>query len=117
MTKSPITTVISLEELEDRKRALAYQMWEDEGRPEGKAEAHWEQACLVVMSLGEGDAAASPLWLKRIARAVIRPRHWNCSVRASPFTPTTSRPASSSAAAISIFATSVSLDVPWQSMH
>ena len=52
-------------DLEQQKQAIAYQLWEDEGRPEGKAEAHWQQACLVVMSLGEGDAAASPVWLKR----------------------------------------------------
>jgi Protein of unknown function (DUF2934) len=51
-------------DLESRKRQLAYQFWEDEGRPEGQAEAHWERACLVLMSFEE-DAASDPLWLKR----------------------------------------------------
>jgi hypothetical protein len=52
-------------DLEQQKQMIAYQLWEDEGRPEGKAEAHWEQACLVVMSLAEGDITSSPIWLKR----------------------------------------------------
>ncbi len=29
---------------DDAIRALAHQIWEDEGRPEGKAEIHWQQA-------------------------------------------------------------------------
>ena len=65
MTKSPITTVISLEELEDRKRALAYQMWEDEGRPEGKAEEHWDRAGLLVMEMDFDASVEMPGWLKR----------------------------------------------------
>jgi hypothetical protein len=52
-------------DLEQQKQAIAYQLWEDEGRPEGKAEAHWEQACLVVMTVGESELPASPVWLKR----------------------------------------------------
>jgi Protein of unknown function (DUF2934) len=52
-------------DLEQQKQAIAYQLWEDEGRPEGKAEEHWQQACLVVMSLTDGETAASPIWLKR----------------------------------------------------
>lgn len=52
-------------DLEQQKQIVAHQLWEDEGRPEGKAEKHWAQACLVVMSLVDGDAATSPVWLKR----------------------------------------------------
>ena len=51
--------------IEERKRQIAYQLWEDEGRPEGRAETHWEKACLVVMSLDAGDVPAAPEWLKR----------------------------------------------------
>ncbi len=29
---------------EEVLRALAYQYWEEEGRPEGRAEAHWLRA-------------------------------------------------------------------------
>jgi hypothetical protein len=52
-------------DMEQRKQAIAYQLWEDEGRPEGKAEEHWQQACLVVMSLTDEETTASPIWLKR----------------------------------------------------
>jgi Protein of unknown function (DUF2934) len=52
-------------DLEQQKQAIAYQLWEDEGRPDGKAEEHWAQACLVVMSLAEGEALPSPIWLQR----------------------------------------------------
>jgi Protein of unknown function (DUF2934) len=65
MTKKPVTTVISLDEVEDRKRALAYQMWEDEGRPEGKAEEHWDRASLLVMEMDFDASVEMPGWLKR----------------------------------------------------
>jgi Protein of unknown function (DUF2934) len=52
-------------DLEQQKQLIAYQLWEEEGRPDGKAEAHWTQACLVVMSLSESEAANAPVWLKR----------------------------------------------------
>jgi hypothetical protein len=29
----------------ERIRARAHVLWEREGRPEGRAEAHWQQAC------------------------------------------------------------------------
>jgi Protein of unknown function (DUF2934) len=68
MSKTPVTNVasmISMDEMEDRKRALAYQMWEEEGRPEGKAEEHWDRACLLVMELDAEATAEKPGWLKR----------------------------------------------------
>jgi len=34
--------------IEERIRARAHRLWEEEGRPEGRAEAHWEQARLIV---------------------------------------------------------------------
>jgi hypothetical protein len=30
---------------ENRVREYAYELWESEGRPEGRAEKHWEMAC------------------------------------------------------------------------
>jgi len=30
---------------ESRIREYAYQIWESEGKPEGKAEQHWQLAC------------------------------------------------------------------------
>lgn len=37
-------------------RARAYQLWEAEGRPEGRAQIHWEQACFeAVLEVARGD--------------------------------------------------------------
>ena len=65
MSKTTILPIVSVDEMEDRKRALAYQMWEDEGRPEGKAGEHWDRACLLVMELDSEINVAKPGWLKR----------------------------------------------------
>ncbi|MFN0192746.1 MAG: DUF2934 domain-containing protein [Aestuariivirga sp.] len=64
--------------LEERKRMIAYQLWEEEGRPEGKAEEHWNRACLMVASLerNEGDerlAEGSPEWLRRQRAETVEP--------------------------------------------
>jgi hypothetical protein len=37
------------EDTERRIRERAYQIWEEEGRPEGKAEEHWEKARMIVL--------------------------------------------------------------------
>lgn len=37
--------------LEDQIRERAYRLWEEEGRPEGKAELHWAKARALI----EGD--------------------------------------------------------------
>ena len=57
-------TALNDVELEERKRIIAHQIWEDEGRPEGLAEQHWERACLVVMSYTETEIPIEPEWLK-----------------------------------------------------
>jgi hypothetical protein len=36
------------DDLEQRIRERAHRMWLDEGRPEGKAETHWELARLAI---------------------------------------------------------------------
>lgn len=45
---------------EDRIRMIAHDLWEQEGRPDGRAEIHWFKACEIVDTEG-GD----PGWLKR----------------------------------------------------
>lgn len=35
-------------EIERRIRERAYRIWEEEGRPEGRAEDHWEQAKMII---------------------------------------------------------------------
>jgi len=37
-----------IDDLEQRIRERAHRMWLDEGRPEGKAEAHWELARMAI---------------------------------------------------------------------
>jgi len=34
--------------LEQRIRARAHQLWEEEGRPQGRADDHWEKARILV---------------------------------------------------------------------
>lgn len=36
------------DDFEERIRVRAHQLWEDEGRPEGRAEDHWEKARILV---------------------------------------------------------------------
>jgi len=47
---------------EERIRLIAYAIWEEEGRPDGRAEAHWLRACDLVEAETQ---AADPEWLKR----------------------------------------------------
>jgi hypothetical protein len=49
-------------DIEDRKRQIAYALWEEEGRPEGHAEAHWQEACRQIEA-----ELQDPDWLKRAA--------------------------------------------------
>jgi Protein of unknown function (DUF2934) len=63
MNATPEKTPTDID-VEEQKRQIAYQLWEEEGRPEGKAEEHWARACLVVMNFGE-DGANAPAWLQR----------------------------------------------------
>lgn len=42
---------------EDRIRQRAYAIWEQEGRPEGRHEAHWEQARQELMAEDEHGRA------------------------------------------------------------
>jgi hypothetical protein len=44
---------------EDRVRAIAYNLWLEEGCPEGRAEAHWTKASELVAQ-EEAPRAAQP---------------------------------------------------------
>jgi Protein of unknown function (DUF2934) len=57
MTTHPVIDHLAKEE---RIRAIAYAIWEEEGRPDGCAEAHWLKACDIVEA-----EAVEPEWLKR----------------------------------------------------
>ena len=51
---------------EARIQAIAYTMWEDEGRPDGRSEEHWLRASeLVDVAERQAEAILDPAWLKR----------------------------------------------------
>ncbi len=48
-------------ERSEQVRVLAHKMWEEEGRPEGRADAHWQLAeQLVVSETGKPAAKKTP---------------------------------------------------------
>jgi hypothetical protein len=64
--KATVNTTIEKSEaapadIEERIRMVAYELWEEAGRPEGKAEEHWSRASGIVMKLDE----VTPEWLQR----------------------------------------------------
>ncbi|MDQ2103159.1 DUF2934 domain-containing protein [Azospirillum isscasi] len=50
---------------EDRIRHRAYEIWEREGRPEGRGESHWAQACAEIEA---EDAASATGVVKTVVR-------------------------------------------------
>ena len=51
---------------DERVGLLAFQIWEEAGRPDGKSEEHWHLACAIID--GEAAGASSevlPTWLNR----------------------------------------------------
>ncbi len=72
MTEHP---EISHLDRDQRIRNIAYTIWEEEGRPDGRAEIHWLRACELVdaeaaepadgASAADMPAGDPPGWLKR----------------------------------------------------
>ena len=54
--------------LEQLIRAHAHRLWEDEGRPEGRAEAHWHAARQLVENARQQPKKAAPRSRKKAAR-------------------------------------------------
>jgi hypothetical protein len=50
-----------MDEREDRIRQRAHAIWEAEGRPEGRHEAHWQQACAEIEGTGGTDGAVAQM--------------------------------------------------------
>lgn len=46
---------------EERIRAIAYSLWQEEGCPDGRDQEHWLKACALV----DAEAVADPDWLQR----------------------------------------------------
>jgi hypothetical protein len=49
------------DEREQRIRMRAHQLWEQEGRPDGQSERHWETARLLIAIEDNPDAEQVPL--------------------------------------------------------
>jgi hypothetical protein len=62
--KQPIQT-IDTARLEAIKQQIAYKIWEEEGRPEGRSDAHWQSACDIVEAM-IANGAETPDWLQRV---------------------------------------------------
>jgi hypothetical protein len=55
---------------EDRVRDIAFTLWLEEGRPDGRAEAHWFKALELVNAEGVAPAITEPVKAKRKTPAV-----------------------------------------------
>ncbi len=54
--------------IEDRIRAAAFQLWNDEGQPEACAENHWFRACEMIANEDmKLTTETAPGWLQRNA--------------------------------------------------
>lgn len=52
-----------------RIAALAYKLWEEQGRPHGKSEEHWHHAARLV----DADVAAKPIHAQKGPATRIKP--------------------------------------------
>lgn len=59
-------------ETEAAIRARAHQMWEDEGRPEGRQELHWKMAHEAIMA--DLQASAKPALQKSAPAKAAKPK-------------------------------------------
>ena len=50
-----------MDDFEKRVRARAYKLWEEEGRPEGRSQVHWENARELVAIADNFDLTLKPL--------------------------------------------------------
>ena len=48
-----------MDELERRIQQRAYELWENEGRPHGREQDHWQQAEREIMGRGARSAAGA----------------------------------------------------------
>ena len=53
---------------DDDIRALAHKMWEEEGRPEGQAEIHWQRAYMALAKPAKAAKPASKPAAKKAAK-------------------------------------------------
>ncbi|MBZ9936981.1 DUF2934 domain-containing protein [Mesorhizobium sp. BR1-1-16] len=58
------------EHLSDRIRRKAYELWEAEGRPEGRAQLHWDEAKEIIAVEDVGEPTMS---IEESARIPVEP--------------------------------------------
>jgi Protein of unknown function (DUF2934) len=58
-------TIEATSDPELRRREIAYQLWEDEGRPDGKSSEHWDRAGLIIMDM-DAKIEKPPEWLQKV---------------------------------------------------
>lgn len=56
---------------DERIRAIAYSLWEEEGHPEGRDLEHWTRACELVEA--EAAETGDPAWLQRSGAEATTP--------------------------------------------
>jgi len=56
----------------DQIAALAHKFWEDEGRPEGRAEAHWLRATEVLAAPAAAPVAKAAVKAKAPAKKAAK---------------------------------------------
>ena len=66
--------VLSALMTEDAIRARAYQIWEEEGRPEGRHELHWQRALEWVASQAVMPAKAPRAKASKAPKAKLTPK-------------------------------------------
>jgi hypothetical protein len=70
-----------LPEAEEAIRARAYQFWLDEGRPDGRAEIHWQRALASLSGQGVPPVSSPP---KADAKAAPKSRAKSATGKAKP---------------------------------
>ena len=51
----------NMNDLEERIRQRAYQLWQDQGCPEGQAQTHWDRAREAIEIEGQSKPDLQPL--------------------------------------------------------
>lgn len=70
-TSAPKAADVAEADLEDRIRRRAYDLWEAEGRPQGRDAAHWAQAERELANAGGATGGRAPR--KTTKRTAARP--------------------------------------------
>ena len=65
-------TIHSATANQDQIAALAHKIWEDEGRPEGLADSHWQRAVNALTALEAKPAAAKKPEAKPVAKKAAK---------------------------------------------